>query len=377
METYNWYSTPYNCPGSPAHRLQAGWYSGSTFITASYQNPSTGVAYTPHELGAMIGGGGNTTPTTPTTTPTTTGTPPANLPSQEEYIANMIEAGFTQEEAQANWESITTGIVEPGEDKLKLVEAGVPPATTTPVTTPTFGAGAAAGIPTPEVTPAPAYEISPEEQAWKEEYGATLTDWVKAGGYGIPEETQAQMIQLQTDTLKAREQENIRIMKNNMERRGITNSGYIDANMHMINSNTSVAIAGAIADVQIKSALMKMASFEKAMGSTAQFLGFLSEQSQLAYAPKFATWQAEQLATMNAWQGKLDVYKMGLNQAYQTQNIELQAQLTSELTEQQHGYDIKLAEMEIGFQQEAAKAEGAGQLMGSASGLVGSLIAGS
>jgi len=366
--SFNWYSTPYICPGSPAHRPQAGWYSGSTFITASYQNPSTGLAYTPSELeglmgGGLMGGGGGTTTTDGGTT---------TLPSKEEYIANMIEAGFTQEEAEAHWNAVTTGIVEPGEDKLKLEEAGAPPtyptlpqAPTVPTTTPTFGEGAGAGIPTPEVTPAPAYEISPEQQEMMDLLGTTITDWVTSGGYGLPPEIQAQMIQQQTDTLKAREQENIRVMKNNMERRGITNSGYVQANMNMITSNTSVAIAGAIADVQIKSALMKMASFEKAMGAAAQFLGYLSEQSQLAYAPKFATWQAEQLAKMQVWQGKLDIYKMELNQAYQTQNIELQAKLTSELAEQQHRYDIELAQMEIDAAQEMAKQEAAGSVSGS------------
>jgi len=382
MASFSYTSKPYICPEDPAHhRPQAGWYSGSTFITGSYKNPSTGLAYTPHELEAMMGGGGVTTPTggvgttPPTTPPTTTGTR-GTLPSKEEYIANMVEAGFTQEQAQANWDAITTGIVAPGEDQLELVDAGEP-VKPPEVTMPTFGAGAAAGIPPPTVTPAPPYEISPEQQAWQEKYGAQLTDWLEAGGYGLSPETQAQMIQLQTDTLKAREQENIRIMKNNMERRGITNSGYIDANMHMITSNTSVTIAGAIADVQIKSALLKMASFEKAMGAAAQFLGYLSEQSQLAYAPKFATWQAEQLATMQFWQGKLDIYKIELNQAYQTQNLQLQAQLQSDYAAQQHQYDIELANMEIEANQQAAAAEGAGNLIGSASGLVASLATGS
>jgi len=188
-----------------------------------------------------------------------------------------------------------------------------PTPTTTPTTTPTFGAGAGAEIPTPEVTPAPAYEISPEQQAFEDMYSGQLTDWVEAGGYGIPEETQAQMIQQQTDSLKAREQESIRVMRNNMERRG----------------------------------LMKMSSFEKAMGAASQFLGYLSEQSQLKYQPEFATWQAEQMAKMQAWQGKLDVYKMELNQAYQTQNMQLQARLQSQLNAEQHQFDLELAQMEI------------------------------
>ena len=251
----------------------------------------------------------------------------------------------------------------------QLVVPTTPGAPPTPAM-PTFGAGAAAGIPTPTVTPAPAYEISPEMQEMMDLYGETLTDWVESGGYGLSPEVQAQMIQQQTDMLKAREQENIRVMTNNMERRGITNSGYLQANTNQITSNTTVALAGAIADVQIKSELMKMASFEKAMGAMAQYLGFLSEQSQLAYAPEFATWQAEQMATMQAWQGKMDIYKMELNQAYQTQNMQLQAQLTSQLNAEQNEFNLLLAEMEIEMNQQIAMAQGIGGLFGTVLGFI-------
>ncbi len=235
---------------------------------------------------------------------------------------------------------------------------------------PVFGEGAAAEIPTPEIIPAPAYEISPEQQEKMDLYGDKVTDWVTSGGYGLDPETQAQMIQLQTDTLKARETEKIRVMTNNMERRGITNSGFLLSAENAIHSNTSVAIASAIADVQIKSALMKMASFEKGMGAMAQFLGFLSEQSQLAYAPEFATWQAKQLEKMQVWQGKMDILKIDLNQAYQTQNIELQGQIQSDLAEQQHGYDIALAEMEIEANNKIAMAQGIGGIFGTILGFI-------
>jgi len=226
----------------------------------------------------------------------------------------------------------------------------------------------------PTITPAPPYEISPAQQAFEEMYGGKVTEWVEAGGYGIPEETQAQMIQAQTDVLKAKETEDIRVMRNNMERRGITNSGFVFSNEQAIKSNTSVTLANSIRDVQINSALMKMASFEKAMGAAGQFLGYLSEQSQLKYAPEFATWQAEQLAKMQAWQAQIDIQKMAINQAYQQQNINLQAQLTSQLAEQQHGYDLELAEMEIEANNRAAKAKGAGSIIGTIIGGIFSLI---
>jgi len=275
------------------------------------------------KYGYSLPSGGGTTPTTPTTTPTYTGLTPEQIAYAEEHHPG-VSIGATpgyNPAAPGTWEDHLKLLEAGGYSTAGLTEPGITP--TAPTTTPVFGEGVAAGIPTPEVTPAPPYEISPELQEKMDLYGDKLTDWVTSGGYGIEPEVQAQMIQQQTDTLKAREQENIRVMRNNMERRGITNSGYVQAATNQITSNTSVALAGAIADVQIKSALMKMASFEKGMGQMANFLGFLSEQSQLAYAPEFATWQAEQLSTMQHWQGQMDILKIDLNQAYQTQNIEL------------------------------------------------------
>ena len=115
---------------------------------------------------------------------------------------------------------------------------------------------------------------------------------------------------------------------------------------------------------------MKMASFEKGMGAMAQYLGFLSEQSQLAYAPEFATWQAEQMAKMQTWQGKMDIYKMELNQAYQTQNTLLQAEIQSQLNNEQHQFNIELAEMEIESNNKIAMSQGIGGIFGTILGFI-------
>ncbi|GAG84010.1 unnamed protein product, partial [marine sediment metagenome] len=203
----------------------------------------------------------------------------------------------------------------------------------------------------PEVPEVPPYEKSPEQIAWEEMYGGELAEWVEAGGYGIPEEIQAKMIQQTTDILRARETESLRVMRNNMERRGITNSGFVFYNGQQIRSNTSVAIAGAITDIQIKNALMKLASFEKAMGATAQFVGYLAEESLKAYQPKMAQWamqaqyglaeyqmagqyglaayQAQVQATLVEWQAGFDLIKMEINQAYTAGNMGLASQLQS------------------------------------------------
>jgi len=196
---------------------------------------------------------------------------------------------------------------------------------------PTPTVPAAPEIPAVEVTPAPEYEISPEQKAWEEMYSGQLQQWIEAGGYGIPEETQAKMIQRTTDTLKAKEAEDIRVMRNNMERRGLTNSGLVFANEQKIRANTTIAIANSITDIQIQSALMKMASFEKALGAAGEYLGYLSEQSQLAYQPKVLTWQAQT-------QSDLIRYQEQINALLQEHNMQFQAAMASYDTERQRAF---------------------------------------
>ena len=397
---YQWHRDPWSSSGCPGTYLSPGWYSGTTPITGAttYRNPSTGKPYTPAELEALVGGaaaGENNTGITGTvtgTTPTvpnlpTTGEQPGKIYFGGQLIGQIPYAEWADFEALSQKEKESYIKEKFGIDVSGQMWASTPAANITQQQidqmltphpdgaggaggTPTFGGDAVVSIPTPEVTPAPPYEISPEQEAWEEMYGGKLTEWLEAGGYGIPEETQAQMIQAQTDVIKAKETEDIRVMRNNMERRGITNSGFIFSNEQNIRSNTTVTIANSIRDIQIQNALIKMSSFEKAMGAASQFLGYLSEQSQLKYQTEFATWQAEQIAKMQAWQAQLDIYKMQINQAYTQQNLQLQAQLQSQLAVQQHQYDLQLAQMEIEAQQQAADAAGTGQLIG---GLIGGI----
>jgi len=160
-----------------------------------------------------------------------------------------------------------------------------------------------------------------------------------------------------------------------MERRGITNSGFIFAGEQAIRSNTSKTIAAGIADVQIKSALMKMASFETAMGQAGQFLGYLSEQSQLKYQPQFQTWAAQQQANLYQYQAKMDIYKTQLQQAYQQQNLILAGNIAAAAAAQQNIWDVEMAEMTLEAQKAAAQAEGAGKLFGASIGAFATIAA--
>ncbi|GAH96235.1 unnamed protein product, partial [marine sediment metagenome] len=72
-----------------------------------------------------------------------------------------------------------------------------------------------------------------------------------------------------------------------------------------IKSATTTAIANSVTDIQIKSALMKMASFENALGHAGQFLGYLQEQSKIIFSGKMATWEAQTQADLIQYQAQI------------------------------------------------------------------------
>ncbi len=357
---------------------------------------------------------------------------PGIATGSEEYLTSFPE--FEAWQISQGYPTAASQVTTPTPTTTPTTTAPTTPTmpTVPPITVPTITMPEAPTPPTlppvpklelptmPEVPTVPPYEKSPEQIAWEEEYGEDLREWREAGGYGIPEDIQTKMIQKETDILKARETENIRVMKNNMERRNITNSGFVFANEMAIKATTTVAIANNIRDVQISSALMKMASFEKAMGATAQFIGYLANESLKAYAPKMAQWEKEAqyrlteygveasygmakaeleasyglagygveaeygmagyqakvqgaiaqfnvnaLAIMTEWQGKFDLMKMEINQAYTQGNMELLAQLQLQAQNDQQQHELELAQMEIDAAEAQAKAEAGGTISGS------------
>lgn len=349
-----------------------------------YTNPVTGVRMVPT---------GISRPETPTTTTPTTKTmtkeEQAAYAAEHYPTANLAMTPGYNPAAPGTWAEHLALLEEAGYPTTGLTEPAVAPTEPTVTPSPTAPTLTMPPPPTPptmpEVPTVPPYEPSPEQVAWQKEYGEDLREWREEGGYGIPEETQAQMIQRTTDTLKSREQEALRVMRNNMERRGITNSGFVFANEQNIRSATSVAIANNIRDVQIESSLMKLASFEKAMGATAQFIGYLAEESWKAYQPKVAQvelearyalteygvkaeyglagYQAQVQGILNQWQAEFDLMKMELNQAYAQDNIELQAQLQGELNQAQYDHELELIEMEIEASQQASLWQGIGSIV--------------
>ena len=239
-------------------------------------------------------------------------------------------------------------------------------------------------VPIPELDPdaapavkideAPAYVKSPEQLAWEAMYGGTLQEIIAEGGKGIDEETQALMKRRLFDDLKARETENLRLLRNNMETRGITNSGLIFSEEQKIKSTTTRAMASGMVEIKIKSAFMKMASFENALGQAGQFLGYLARQSMYGHSVEMAQWQMEQQAKLVQYQANIDIFKIKLQDAYTKENMYLQQQLQSDLNAQVHSYNVELAEMEIEAAKEKAKWDAGMNLFGIILGGISALI---
>ena len=357
-------------------------------------------------------------------------TPEATTPTTEEQIALMPEVTPITPPALAPAPAVTPAPTFPAPE-VPAIPAVTPAPTIAPTT----------------VAPAPEYKPTEEETAWAGMYGGTIADIIKARGEGIPEETVNLMIRQNTQALQAREDENMRLMHNDMEKRGITNSGLVFWRQEQIKSATTTAIANSITDIQIKSALMKMASFENALGHAGQFLGYLQEQSKMIYTGKMATWEAQtqadliqyqaqigvdvdkwkmenqynlagwqantqalfaqwdknSTATIEAWKlnnqfsiaewetranydmavfqiefnakmtewaAKTDIYKMGINQAYAQDNMDLAAQIAEYYAEERFEENKILMEMELEAANAAAAAQGIGSIFGTIIGAI-------
>lgn len=309
--------------------------------------------------------------------------------------ANLDMAPGYNPDAPGTWEEHLTLLEAGGYPTEGLVEPGVKVEEPVPTKLPEYDPTAIPVIEVPKLVPpkpievkeAPAYKPSVEEEAWREMHGGEIVDILKEGGRGIPEETQQLMKQQIYDDLRARETENLRLLRNDMEKRGITNSGLLFSEEQKIRSTTTRALAASVTEIKIKSAFMKMASFENALGLSAQFLGYLQEQSRLMYLPKMATWEARERAKLVGyegrlqfrlaeWQGRLqakivgmqasvDVFKLRLQQAYNVGNIYLAAEIAADAAQQQQLDNIELLEMEMEFAEAQAETEASGAISGS------------
>ena len=419
-------------------------------------NPATGQPYTYEELEAIA--------PTPPTVEEQTQTNLENAP-----VLDVEEPSVLPEAPEITPAPIAEAPeLAPAPGVTPAPEFGAPEVPTMP------GVTAPPKIPQYKVEDAPEYEKTPEQLAWEEMYSGTVKEIIEQGGRGIDDKTQQLMLRKATLMLQSRETENLRLMRDDLERRGISNSGILISETQKIKATTTRALAASITDVQIKSALMKMQSFENTLGHAGNYLAYLADQSKMAHVPKMATWQMQQnfnlvkyqaeiqvdidawkmenqfnmmewQANTNAlfakweananatmshwtmenqfamtewttgaahemeawktegnwkmaewatgeaakidiwktegmynlevsrlnmeiaiskWSAQSDIYKMGIAQAYDQDNLILAGEIESTFLAEQQEHDIVLAEMEIEHEKAQAQAEGAGSFIG-------------
>ncbi|MFZ7134344.1 MAG: hypothetical protein ACOWWR_18515 [Eubacteriales bacterium] len=312
MATAQWHRDKWSNSGCAGTYQDPGWYMNGQLVTADYKNPNTGKAYTVPELEAMVNG----------SAAVTTG-------------SNIVSA------ADNNHPSL--------EDQAQNI-----PSQLTPEQSAVFGKEVdLSNLNVPKAPDVPEYNTSPETQAWIDKMDSYISQGLEQGGYGIDEKTQNQMIQKQKDIIAAKEQESIRTLKNNLEARGLSDSGYEFDKTMEIKAQGTIALADSITDIQIQNSMIKLASFEKMMGLGAQMISVLSEESWRKYQPKMLEYQAN-----------VDLYKQAIGQAYTEHNMELAYQYDSMLQQQNQEFEQQMFEMKIEASQEAAKTQGWGQIIG-------------
>jgi len=216
----------------------------------------------------------------------------------------------------------------------------------------------------PQISPAPPYTPTPEQLAWQQFYESQLKGIIEQKGIGLPEETKNALIQQQIALIRAQEQEALRNLRAQMERRGITNSLYALSQEQKLRAASTLAMSQAVTDVNIKDALQKISSYENALSRAASYLAYLAEESAKKYQPKYNTWVMQQEALLRQYQAELDAYKMQVDAMLRGQLMQQEYALREQLLRLEFDFRKQLAQMELEANSRIAAAQGFGTLLG-------------
>jgi len=342
MATYNWYATASSCPD--AVNPKPGWYSGTTFITSTYRNPSTGMAYTPQELQALAGGGGVVTGDTGGST----------IPTTSQLEATTQGGGLPSDSSYGGGGNLPSDSSYGG----GALPSGGPQYPTTPPTTSTLE-----NLQVPQAPTLPPYKPTAELEKLSSQVGGAISGIIEQGGIGMGEDTKEQIFLREAEIINANTAQANKNLEDKMAAQGLSDSGMAFSESMKLASKNSIAMANVMRDVEIQDALMKVASYQNALGLGVQFLSYLSEESWRQYQP-----------TLYQWQAQVEMYKMAISQAYTQGNMALAHQYNMELAQFEADTEIQMAEMQL----EAANAQAASQGIGNIFGTVlGWLIPGS
>ena len=388
--TYQWYSTPYECAADPSKSHGVGWYMDGKLLASTYRNPSTGLAYTPQELQALAGGGGVVTgdtggSTIPTTSQleaggniTPAGGVSSNYPAQN---ISGLHAGISSEGG------LTTSTPYSAETVQQMMNAGTFPSggilwgqTGAPSIEqllsgqyPQAGGGLQAGgspststlenLQVPQAPTLPPYKPTAELEKLSSQVGGAISGIIEQGGMGIGEETKQQIFQREAEIINASTAQANKNLEDKMAAQGLSNSGMAFSEGMKLASKSTIAMANVMRDVEIQDSLMKVASYQNALGLGVQFLSYLSEESWRQYQP-----------TLYQWQAQVDMYKLAIQDAYNKQDMALAHQYDMQLAQFTASTNIQLTQMQIDAAAKAANKAAFWDILGTGLGLLAALF---
>jgi len=353
--TYQWYSTPYECAADPSKSHGVGWYSGTTFITSNYKNPATGLAYTPAELAGLSGGATTPTPTIPTTSQLEA-SPSGVTYDQNTGILTNPQYGFTG--TLEEWHKFHPEPLEyEGIAGPTVNREGIVTAPTTPSTIPTI-----ANLEVPQAPTLPPYKPTAELEQLSGQVGGAISGIIAEGGIGMGEETKEQLFLREAEIINASTAQAQRNLEDKMAAQGLSDSGMAFSEGMKLASKSTIAMANVMRDVAIQDSLMKIASYQNALGLGVQFLSYLSEESWRQYQP-----------TLYQWQAQVDMYKLAIQDAYNKQDLAQAHKWDMEMAQFTASTNIQLTQMTIDAAAEAAKKDTFWEIVGGVLGFVGKI----
>ena len=148
-----------------------------------------------------------------------------------------------------------------------------------------------------------------------------------------------------------------------MAAQGLSNSGMAFSEGMKLASKSTIAMANVMRDVEIQDSLMKVASYQNALGLGVQFLSYLSEESWRQYQP-----------TLYQWQAQVDMYKLAIQDAYNKQDMALAHQYDMQLAQFTASTNIQLTQMQIDAAAKAANKAAFWDILGTGLGLLAALF---
>ena len=295
-----------------------------------------------------------TTITTPTTTaPATTPTSPSGVTYDPNTgILTNPQYGFTG--TLEEWHKFHPEPLEYEGIAGPIVNReGITTAPTTPSTIPTI-----ANLEVPQAPALPPYKPTAELEKLSAQVGGAISDIITQGGIGMGEETKEQLFLREAEIINASTAQAQRNLEDRMAAQGLYDSGMAFSEGMKLASKSTIAMANVMRDVAIQDSLMKIASYQNALGLGVQFLSYLSEESWRQYQP-----------TLYQWQAKVDMYKLAITDAYNKQNLALAHQWDMELAKFQAQTQKELAQMEIDAAAKAAKKKNFWDIVGTGLGI--------